>query len=519
MVNNMRQEKSLRYYELKESIKDMMHKKAEPYSKLKIIDTMQRFGISYHFEEEINGVLSSISMENTNHRHMDDLPFAALRFRLLRENCFPTTQETLGCHNYESICIKMTLQKDVDGLISLYEASCLGYEGEEILDAARTFSTSALKELMPSMMPRVRKSLALDLELPLHWRAPRLETRWSVDHNVSNISICRLLLQFAKLNFNMVQDVHQQELATVTRWWRHTALSDNLTFARDRLMECFYYATGIVWEPDTGACREMLAKVSCLILHLDDVYDAYGTMDELVLFTDAIGRWDANPNEALPEYMRALYFVIYNTSNEVADHALKEHGCSMRYHLQKVWHDISITFLVEAKWQYGNHRPSLQEYLENGWVSSSAPLLLLHAVPMLNSAVNLKTIAEIQNCPRLVQSASLVLRLCNDFATHSAELQRGDAPSSIAIHMAENGVNENDSRKAMQDIILKSWKIINKEAFNNCQFSRPFTKACVNLARISHCIYHGGDGFGAPSNMKRKQIKDLFLEPFDETND
>lgn len=79
--------------------------------------------------------------------------------------------------------------------------------------------------------------------------------------------------------------------------------------------------------------------------------------------------------------------------------------------------------------------------------------------------------------------------------------------------MYENEANEHDSRSAMQELTMEAWKMINEDAFSNCQLPRTFAIACMNLARISHCIYQGGDGIGAPGEDKRKQMKELFLDP------
>ena len=78
---------------------------------------------------------------------------------------------------------------------------------------------------------------------------------------------------------------------SIKRWWKNAKLGENLTFARDRLMEIFFWSMGMIDQPQFGCCRINLTKLGSLLTIVDDLYDVYGTLDELKLFTDAIERY------------------------------------------------------------------------------------------------------------------------------------------------------------------------------------------------------------------------------------
>ncbi|KAJ6854305.1 terpene synthase 10-like [Iris pallida] len=166
---------------LKEYVKRTLDEEEQAFRRLEIIDTLCQLGVAYHFEQEIENVLGTIykSVESmTNVEIMkEDLHYASLLFRLLREHGYNVSQDVLNIFKD----IKNGTFIDTKGLLSLYEASYLAKEGEDMLDEMRHFASKHLQELTVSLEPSQREHVVRSLELPLTWRTARLHS-WYFIH-------------------------------------------------------------------------------------------------------------------------------------------------------------------------------------------------------------------------------------------------------------------------------------------------------------------------------------------------
>ncbi|KAL0357017.1 UNVERIFIED_CONTAM: (-)-alpha-terpineol synthase [Sesamum calycinum] len=212
-----------RVSELKVEVKKMLVQEKEMWTveELELVDDLQKLGISYHFEDEINQMLGCLyeqkyggGKNNSDSEGKErDLYSTALEFRLLRQHGFSVPQEVFDCFKNEKGEFNPSLAHDTNGLLQLYEASFLSTPGEKTLDLAREFATNFLQKNPNDKIDENLSSLVCHaLEFPIHWRAQRPNARWFIDAYERRSDVKSVVLQLAKLDFNIVQAMHQEEL-------------------------------------------------------------------------------------------------------------------------------------------------------------------------------------------------------------------------------------------------------------------------------------------------------------------
>ncbi|XP_011088141.1 (-)-alpha-terpineol synthase-like [Sesamum indicum] len=512
--------------ELKVEVKKMLVQEKEVASSveelLELIDELQRLGISYHFEDEINQILGCLYKQkyaggkNNSEGKERDLYSTALAFRLLRQHGFTVSQEVFDCFKNDKGEFDLSLAHDTKGLLQLYEASFLSTPGEKTLDLGREFATNFLQK---NPNQKIDENLSLlvrhALEFPTHWRAQRPNARWFIDAYERRSDVNSVVLELAKLDFNIVQATHQEELKHLSRWWKQTCIAEKLPFARDRLVEAYTWSSGYLPRPEQAYARMMSTKLNALTTVLDDIYDIYGTLEELQLFTDAVQRWDTEAIERLPEYMQIFYLAAYNLVNEMSYDVLTKHGILAIQHMKKQWADVCALFLQEANYYSKGYTPTLEEYINNACISITIPLMLCHAYFLDTNQIDMEAVQALSTYHDIVRYSGTIARLSDDLATSADEMERGDTPKSVECYMNESGASREEAREYIKFVIDETWKKMNAQvvAVDNSPFSKDFVSMAADLGRIGQYMYQHGDGHGVQGSHIKDRTSSLLFQP------
>ncbi|XP_017239117.2 sesquiterpene synthase 2-like [Daucus carota subsp. sativus] len=505
---------------LKQEVKKMLMAGDTPQQKLLyLIDDIQRLGLSYHFETEIERSLQHVKdsfLEYYGTKNHDNLHDVALSFRLLRQEGHNVSSDVFSKFRDRDGKFQEKLVKDVRGMLSLFEAAQLTVHGENILEDALEFTTSHLKTYLNS-----------DANVPLAdlvCRALKYPLRKSFNRMVARhyISIYHkfdwhrhVLLDMAKLDFYLVQKVHQEELGYITRWWIDLDFTNKLPFARDRVVECFFWISGVYFEPLYAAARKFLTKVICLTSIIDDIYDVYGTPEELLQLTDAIDKWDISVLDQLPEYMGHAYKPLLDTFAEAEEMMAKEglptYGVE---YAKEAFKKLTVSYNDEAKWLQAQYIPTFEEYMSVAIFSGGTQMLIVSSFLLMGDVATREVFEWHSKDPLIIMASAAIGRLMNDIVGHEVERKRPHIPSAVECYMKSHDVTKEAAYAELRKSVLNAWKDMNEECLRSEAPPKELLERIFNLTRVTNFLYaNGHDGYTDSSTLTKDMITSLLVDP------
>uniref|UniRef100_J3LNR0 Terpene synthase n=1 Tax=Oryza brachyantha TaxID=4533 RepID=J3LNR0_ORYBR len=451
--------------------------------KLNLIDTLQRLGINHLFEEQIATTLKAIHSAEFDSPSLHDV---ALRFRLLRQQGFWVSSDVFNkFKKIDGSFVVDDRTNDPKGLLSLYNAANVTHN-EEILEEAILFSRHQLELMKSSLMsPILAKQVSRALQIPLPRTLNRFEAiSYMLEYDdVHKQTYNPSILELAKLDFNLLQHIHQKELKVITQWWEDLSKDTRLDYIRDRIVECYFWAYSIYFEQEYTCARMILTKFFMLISLLDDTYDTHATLEECRKLNAAIQSWDKSDVSVLPDYLKKFFLEVMSNFAEF-ENELEPHIKYRNAYNRKVFQLLSGYYLQEAEWFHHNYIPSFNEQISVSVMSAGIQALSVCILVGMGDIVTDEALEWAIGNNDAVRAGGEVAR----FTAFKNGRNKLDVASSMECYMNEYNVTSEVALAKISSLVEDAWKTIN-QAHIDRQELLPFVHRITNLSRSMAILF------------------------------
>ncbi|KAL8515829.1 hypothetical protein ACS0TY_014506 [Phlomoides rotata] len=478
-----------------------------------LLDTIERLGLAYHFETEMKQKLDGIY--NLNQEF--DLFTTALRFRLLRQHQYQVSCDVFDKFIGKDNKFEDIHSSDVEGLLSLYEASHVRVHGESVLEEAVAFTTDHLIRLEQELLePSLSKEKVKQaLQQPLHKGVRIFNIRPYISTYERDESRNQLLLELAKINFNFLQNLYKTELSQLIKWWNKFDLKSKLVYARDRIVESYHWGVAANFEPQYSHVRIAFTKSVKLASVLDDTYDNYATLAEAELFTQHLERWNMENIDQLPGYMQIVYRFIMSIYEDYQHDAATHDKSFAPSYFKETVKQLARAYNKEQIWIMEQQMPSFEEYMNNSVITSGINMIFSVPISGIKSATK-EDIDWLLSEPKIVISTAKMVRHIQDLGSHERENMEGKLLTVVDCYMKDRNVSKQEALAKFAELVEEGWKNVNTELGMKANRSAPkeIVKLLLNYARMFDFTYkNGSDGYTSPENGVPQQIVALLVDP------
>ncbi|KAJ0044568.1 hypothetical protein Pint_03888 [Pistacia integerrima] len=452
------------------------------YARLFMVESLESLGIDQHFKNEIRRVLDETyrCWLQGEEEILLDPATCAMAFRLLRVN------------------------------------------GYNVSSGQKLSSGSVHSDRLGK---HVSKQVEYALKFPYHLQLDRVAHRRSMEnYSVDGTGILKTSYRslnignkyFQKLavdEINICQLIYREELEHLERWVVENRL-DRLKFARQKMPYSFFCGAATLFSPELSDARISWAKNIVLTFVVDDFFDVEGSIEELVNLVELVEKWNLEEDiKFCSEEVEILFSALHSYICEMADKGFTWQGRDLTTHVAEIWLNLLKSMLKEAEWSRNKSVPTVEEYIENAYITIGLGPVGLPALYLVGPKLPEELVRhhEYQNLYKL---ASTCARLLNDIQTFERELKEGKL-NAVALQMIHsNGVITED--EAMQNIrsqINSNRKELLRLVLQEkgSIIPRPIKDLFWKSCKVAHLFYMEDDGFTLQGMFSF--VNEFFQEP------